>query len=204
VNTPSSPFRVLVVCTGNICRSPVLEHLWRTRLDPRVVTLTSAGTRALVDYPMPDDAQRVAHALGIPADSAAAHRAQQLTAEQIADADLVVALAREHRADIVRTLPAAARKTVTLREAARLIESLVEAPHLDLPRLRALPIADVLHELIPLALAERGVAAPPADPDDDDVVDPYQLAPEAYDRSGEQIADATARIFSALSRVAER
>lgn len=200
----STPLRILVVCTGNICRSPLVELLWRTRLDGHYVELTSAGTRALVGHPMPDDAQRVARAHGVPADVAAEHRAQQLTGELIADADLVVALAREHRADVVRTLPAAARKTVTLREAARLVESLADAPHVDVPQLRTLPVADALRELVPLALAERGVAAPPADPLDDDVVDPYRQAPEVYARSGEQIADATTRILTALQRLADR
>lgn len=204
MTAPSTPLRVLVVCTGNICRSPLVELLWRTRLDGHYIELASAGTRALVAHPMPDEAQRVARAHGVPADVAAEHRAQQLTVEHIADADLVIALAREHRAEVVRTLPAAARKTVTLREAARLLESLADAPHLDLPRLRSLPVADALRELIPLALAERGVAGPPSDPLDDDVVDPYRLAPEVYDESGEQIADATTRILTALRRLADR
>lgn len=204
MSAPSTPFRILVVCTGNICRSPLVETLWRTRLDPHYVELASAGTRALVERSMPDEAQALAVQHGVPADVAAEHRARQLTADMIAEADLVIALAREHRADVVRTLPVAARKTVTLREAARLLESLVDAPHLDVPQLRALPVADALRELVPLALAERGVAAPPAEPLDDDVVDPYRQAPEVYARSGEQISDATTRILTALRRLADR
>lgn len=204
MSAPTTPFRILVVCTGNICRSPLVETLWRTRLDPHYVQLASAGTRALVAHPMPDEAQALAVQHGVPADIAGEHRARQLTADMIAEADLVIALAREHRADVVRTLPVAARKTVTLREAARLVESLVDAPHLDVPQLRALPVADALRELVPLALAERGVAAPPAEPLDDDVVDPYRQAPEVYARSGEQISDATTRILTALQRLADR
>lgn len=200
----TTPFRILVVCTGNICRSPLLEQIWRSKLDPAYVTLHSAGTHALVDRPMPDDAQRVAQYWGVEPDAAAGHRAQQLSVEHIIGSDLVVTLAREHRAEVVRTVPTASRKTVTVRELARLLESLEGAPGLDLRGLRSLALADALRELVPMVLGERGVAAPPADPDDDDVVDPYRLAPEVYDQSGEQIVDATNRIFASLQRLAAR
>lgn len=200
----TTPFRILVVCTGNICRSPLLEQIWRSKLDPAYVTLHSAGTHALVDRGMPDDAQRVAQYWGVDGQAAAAHRAQQLSVEHIIGSDLVITLARDHRAEVVRTVPSAFRKTVTVREAARLLESLEEAPGVDLRGLRSLALADALRELVPLALSERGVAPPPAHPDDDDVVDPYRLAPEVYDQSGEQIIDATNRIFASLQRLAAR
>ena len=39
---------ILVVCTGNICRSPVGEGLLRHRLTPRRIAVSSAGTHAVV------------------------------------------------------------------------------------------------------------------------------------------------------------
>ncbi|WP_170144128.1 hypothetical protein [Calidifontibacter indicus] len=47
-----SDARILVVCTGNICRSPYIERVLATQLAGRGYTVESAGTRALVDYPM--------------------------------------------------------------------------------------------------------------------------------------------------------
>ncbi|GMA87571.1 hypothetical protein GCM10025868_28210 [Angustibacter aerolatus] len=52
----SAPARVLVVCTGNVCRSPLVERLLRQRLGTDAVDVSSAGTQALVGEPMTDPA----------------------------------------------------------------------------------------------------------------------------------------------------
>ncbi len=48
-------------------------------------------------------------------------------------------------------------------------------------------------------LAERGYAAMPDDPADDDIDDPYMRSPAVYDRSGSQTTDALDRAKAALS-----
>ena len=64
VETP--PLNILIVCTGNICRSPLAEKLLQSRLTaagiPAIVT--SAGTRAMVDHPMTDEATFLATQYG--------------------------------------------------------------------------------------------------------------------------------------------
>lgn len=40
---------ILVICTGNICRSPLGERLLRNKLPTKVIN--SAGTSAMVDHP---------------------------------------------------------------------------------------------------------------------------------------------------------
>lgn len=55
---------VLVVCTGNICRSPLAEALLRTRFAGSGLRVHSAGTHALPGVPMTDPAQQVARARG--------------------------------------------------------------------------------------------------------------------------------------------
>ena len=50
-----SPVRILTVCTGNICRSPVAERLLQAGLDqvlPGGFEVPSAGTRAMVGDPI--------------------------------------------------------------------------------------------------------------------------------------------------------
>lgn len=197
-------FHVLVVCTGNVCRSPVTEQVLRARFGERFARFSSAGTFALVGQQMPEQAQQLARALG--AEPGPVHAPRLLDADLLAGADLVLALTREHRAEIVRLLPRANRRAVTLREAARLLESLVAAPsgELDLAPLRALAVPDALRALVPMMMAERGFAAAPAAPDDDDVVDPFRQSQAVYDRSGAQIADAIDRIALALNALAER
>jgi protein-tyrosine phosphatase len=207
---PAAPaaFRVLFVCTGNVCRSPQVEALWRERFGEVVLRLSSAGTHALVDEPMPQQSQAAAVAWGVDPLRAAGHRARQLSAELLADTDLVIALTRAHRAEVVRTLPATNRRTVTLREAARLLESVCGASDVDvdvdIARLRSLPVDEALRELVTLALAERGATPGPDDAADDDVLDPYQRNDEIYALSSAQIFDATHRIEAALNHLAGR
>lgn len=197
-------FEVLVVCTGNVCRSPVAEQVLRARFGERFARFSSAGTFALVGEQMPEQAQQLARQLG--GDPAALHAPRQLDETFVDRADLVLALTREHRAEIVRTLPRANRYTVTLREAARLLESLAADPDAagELHGLRTLPLPDALRALVPMMMVQRGFAPQPAAASDDDVVDPYRQAQEVYDESGRQIADAIDRIERALRTFAGR
>ncbi|MDY7557708.1 hypothetical protein [Cryobacterium sp. 10C3] len=102
------PFSILVVCTGNICRSPLAEQLLTTRLTNAgiPVLVTSAGTYAMVGKGMPDEAAALSVRYG---GDPRAHVSRQLTARLVADADLVVTADREHRGEVVsstRALPA--------------------------------------------------------------------------------------------------
>lgn len=94
----AEPFRVVFVCTGNICRSPMAEIVFReyarlAGLDDRVVS-TSAGTG---DWHVGEQADvRTVAALEQRGYDAGTHRARQFTHDTFASNDLVVALDRSH------------------------------------------------------------------------------------------------------------
>ena len=88
--------KLLFVCTGNICRSPMAAAIARDLLAPpaaRDVEVSSAGTYALVGHAR--DRGRDGDRRGARPESRG-HRARQLTRELVAEADLVVGMKREH------------------------------------------------------------------------------------------------------------
>src|SRR3954453_13971789 len=121
----AEPFRILVVCTGNICRSPVaqvvLTHDLRERLGREFAdehfVVTSAGTHGIVGHPIEADAAEVLTGWGVTPDP---FEARELAAAYVDEADLVLGASREHRAAVVTMLPRASQRTFTLREFARL------------------------------------------------------------------------------------
>lgn len=95
---------ILVVCTGNICRSPICEIILRSRflnMSPQV-TIHSAGLRALVDYPADPMAQELMKERGF---DLSLHRARQLVAEIAFSADLILVMNREQQQQTEQQYP---------------------------------------------------------------------------------------------------
>ncbi|QHS10025.1 low molecular weight protein-tyrosine-phosphatase [Sinimarinibacterium sp. NLF-5-8] len=84
---------IAVICTGNICRSPLGEYLLRARLGARVEQVISAGTGALVGAPADELSLEVGADNGL---DLSAHRAQQATAALLSGMDLILTLDQSH------------------------------------------------------------------------------------------------------------
>lgn len=83
--------RILVVCTGNICRSPIAEALLQ-RAKPNL-RVTSAGTGAVVGAPADPNSVKVCQARGV---DLSAHIARQITPEMLQSNDLILVLDSSH------------------------------------------------------------------------------------------------------------
>ncbi len=115
-----STYDVLVVCVGNLCRSPLAERLLTERLaDSGHFRVSSAGTRAVVGAPMDAGAAAELSRLG---GDPAGHVARQLSADLAMTSDLVLTATRELRSQVVTLAPTALKRTFTLRELAALAE----------------------------------------------------------------------------------
>ncbi|MFQ5704777.1 MAG: low molecular weight protein arginine phosphatase [Gemmatimonadales bacterium] len=91
---------VLVVCTGNICRSPIAAALLRMELDSRDMketSVSSAGTGAWDGAPASEGAYLVALEHGV---DLSGHRARLLTREVVEGADVIFTMARHQRARV--------------------------------------------------------------------------------------------------------
>jgi protein-tyrosine phosphatase len=125
--------RVLVVCTGNVCRSPIAEGLLRAafaeRMGPDAPEVTSAGTMGWTGSGADPSSIRAAAERGVDISS---HRAREVSEEDVARADVVVAMAPEHARAFTDE---AGSRTFTLKELVRLLEALPETEGASLGRL---------------------------------------------------------------------
>jgi protein-tyrosine phosphatase len=152
------------------------------------VSVSSAGTHALVGHPISEPMARLLRSSGVEVNAFAARR---LTEKLVKEADLVLALTRAQRGLIVELWPPAVRRTFTVREFARLLE---EGDPSDLPDGSS---AERLRAWMPVAVATRGLRRTP--PEFDDVVDPFRLSDEVYAASFEEISSAANVIVSSLA-----
>jgi len=105
---PGLLFSVLVVCTGNSCRSPMAQYMLADMLKGTPASVASAGTNAPVGSPATANAVEVMRAVGI---DLVRHRAQQLSSELVEAADLVLVMEEYHRQRVVDLVPDAAGRT---------------------------------------------------------------------------------------------
>ncbi len=87
--------RILVLCMGNICRSPVAEALLQTRLPNK--TVESAGLGALVDQPAEPTAAALARKEGLDLTD---HRGRQISSDMLRAADLILVMSESQRAHV--------------------------------------------------------------------------------------------------------
>lgn len=99
--------KILVVCVGNICRSPTGEYLLKQRLPKHEIASTGVG--ALVDKPADAQAQAVAQQHGV---DLSPHIARQLTPEIAAQYDLILVMEQGHIDAVSKISPSARSKTM--------------------------------------------------------------------------------------------
>jgi protein-tyrosine phosphatase len=106
---------ILVVCVGNLCRSPMAEALLAQALNAAGsdVIIRSAGLCAVVGYPPPDVVQTMMRARGI---ELSGHRARQLTDHLLNEAELVLVMDTAQKKMIEAQAPSAHGKVYRLGE----------------------------------------------------------------------------------------
>ncbi|MCW2856649.1 MAG: low molecular weight phosphatase family protein [Marmoricola sp.] len=170
------PFRILVVCIGNVCRSPVAERLLASRLPASKVVVSSAGVGAMVGYAMSRYASAELRSYG---GDPTGFAARQLTPELIEDADLLLTATRDLRSQVLAEAPGALRRTFTILEFAALVE---------------MSDGTTPDELVKWAGAHRSAAGAV----EQDVPDPFRRGAEAHAAAAKAIDEAVQVIAKGL------
>jgi protein-tyrosine phosphatase len=171
-------FRVLFVCVGNVCRSPLGERLLRMKLPADRFEITSAGVNALEGAPISVETVVELEARG---GDASGFVARRLDEDMLHEADLILVATRDLRSRVLSETPSALRRTFTVREFAALLDEID---------------ADDVHELVARAAEVRSRARLT----DYDIPDPYQRGPVAQAEAARLVADAVDRIAKGLDR----
>lgn len=179
------PFRILFVCTGNVCRSPTAQFLLRDRLAGAgaKVEVSSAGVGARGGMPLDASVQSLLLERGT-VDGLEDFRSRRIEGSLVASADLVLTLTRQHRAFIGGQWPAEYPKVFTLREAAGILTPAAPAPQDP-------------QALLELLQERRGSL--PLDPELLDVADPIGRRMKYYRTMVDEVETALAPLIAALT-----
>jgi protein-tyrosine phosphatase len=111
---------LLFVCTGNVCRSPMAEHLLRALMGPEPDwSIRSAGLQAGSGLPISTSARAALTQRGIDAGD---HRSRPLTEALVDEATLIVVMTAAQRSEMQSRFPEHADKVYLLRSFAAAVE----------------------------------------------------------------------------------
>ncbi|MGG6380111.1 low molecular weight phosphatase family protein [Paenarthrobacter sp. NEAU-H11] len=200
----SEPVKILTVCTGNICRSPVAERLLQAGLDQAVpggFVVASAGTRAMVGDPMQPLSADIVRTFGGNPDNFAA---RQLTPKILRGVDLVLTMTSAHRGEVLQLDASFLKRTFTIREFARMLDVLDQRAAASGGSAPARDDDDdggwlgantAFWKSLPARAAGVRHLSLPADAAENDIVDPYRRAPEVYRQMEDELAPAIVSIL---------
>jgi protein-tyrosine phosphatase len=181
---------ILVVCTGNICRSPIAEGFLRQVLGERRidgVQVESAGVSGLDGSPAVHEAVSALAERGVDISS---HLARTLTRRMAESADLVLAMTSDQRDAMARLAPTAADRTFTLKELVYLIDRQERRPNDGDPGQRVAAAASD-------AAAMRRAGAT-LDLVDEDIQDPLGLGSDVFRAVAWQLETLVRRLVDGL------
>lgn len=185
----SPRFSILMVCTGNVCRSPFAEALLRRRLEEQgvpSVSVRSAGTMALVGSSVAAEMLPEFDRHGLSPDGLVGN---QLDHGLVGGADLILTMSRRQRSWIIEEWPEAGLRTAMLTSTEQLPRTGGSAGpgQRTAPEERRSPGIPFDAVAVPGRAEVRAWARSGAQRTAEDVMDPYGRSPEVARRSSDAI-----------------
>ena len=184
--------RVLVVCTGNICRSPFIERMLQVSV-PGSMVVSSAGTEAVVGEPIDPVAAGLLRRHGADPEGFVA---RQLTAEMVAEADLVLTATRAHRAAVASLRPRALGYGFVLGDFSDL--AVGADVHTDGDTRLVHAAGSWVAQVARVVADRRGMVAP-RKAEEVDIVDPYGRKEQVFNAMARQVLAALPPVLRLLN-----
>jgi protein-tyrosine phosphatase len=177
-------FKVLFLCTGNRCRSPVAEGFMRQLAGSLPLEVSSAGLLDLGAAPALPEVLKAGRTVGL---DMSGHRARPLSVVDLDGIDLVIGLERSHVAAAVVEKGASFAKVFTFAEIVRLLER-VPPPDGEHPEARARSAVRRAHE------ARQSQEFVPGE----DIQDPFGGPEKGYINMAMQVRELSDRLLVGL------
>ena len=183
--------RIMFVCTGNVCRSPMAELLLRHYLRGSSIDVCSAGTRGLPGYPIDPSSARLMASVGIAPD---AFRSRRLTKTMAEAADLILCFEHRQCAVVASLAPRKVRRIFTLTDFAGLCRACRGQGII-----RGLTVQQRLQSVIEAAPLLHA-SLPPAP----DIQDPHGRSFDVFYDVAQQMNEAVAVMLLSMKRLSQQ
>ncbi|NOV04439.1 low molecular weight protein arginine phosphatase [Paenibacillus planticolens] len=192
--------RILFVCTGNTCRSPLAEGLLRIRVHQEglAMEVRSAGVSAMTGAPISRNSASLLQEAGFTESISSL----AIQASEVKWADVILTMTMGHKRTVIQRFPDAVEKTFTLKEYVEDDHQVLQAIEEREKLVTEVQLKQALSQTVTVEERNRIYTLEHAIPDYD-ISDPYGGSLEVYRQTAKEIGGSLDKLVAKLRRQKE-